>query len=105
MVNIEGGRYVGPIILESLADLVEDGRTGRRGGGSSDGRGGGSDGDNGCGGGGATAKKRKSSSTGGGARLQVRYDSHLSTLALWYGEKSRSILTETVLPTLHGAVL
>ena len=112
LVELEGGRYVGPIHPPALGDLVS--RASGRGGGGSGGRSSGGDGGsgggvdggggNGGGGGGATANKRKSSATGGDARVLVRYDSHLPALSLRDGESTRSILAGTVLPTLHGAV-
>ena len=37
--------------------------------------------------------------------MRVRYDVHLPSLSLRYGENSRSILTGAVLLTLHGHVL
>ena len=42
---------------------------------------------------------------GGYARVWVRYNAHLSDLYLWGREKLRTLLTGTVLPTLHGHVL
>ena len=42
---------------------------------------------------------------GGGARGQVWYDAHLPTLSLWDGNKSWTLLTGTVLLTLHGHVI
>ena len=43
--------------------------------------------------------------TGGIAKVQVQYDAHLPDLSLWYGEKLRTLLAGTVLPTLHGQIL
>ena len=37
--------------------------------------------------------------------MRVRYDSHMPTLSLRDGESTRSILVETVLLTLYGAVI
>ena len=38
-------------------------------------------------------------------RVQVQCNAHLPALSLWYGEKSRTILVGTVLPTLQGHVI
>ena len=43
--------------------------------------------------------------SGGSTRVRVRYDAHLPSLSLWDGEKTRSILSGAVLPTLNGHVL
>ena len=77
MVELEGGRYVGPILTASLADLVS--KTG--------GRGGGCGGINSSGGGGycTTSRKRKTHPTGVRASVRVRYDAHLPTLSLQQG--------------------
>ena len=37
--------------------------------------------------------------------MRVRYDAHLLSLSLCYGENSRSILAGAVLPTLHSQVI
>ena len=110
MDELEGGQYSGPILSIALGYLVSraigrgDGGGGGGGGGGSGGGGGGGGGGDGDGGNGS-AKKRKSSTTGGYAMVWMRYDTHLPALYLWGGENSRSILADTVLPTLHGAVL
>ena len=97
MVELEGGRYTGPILHASLADLV----AGRRPAGGSAPKGGGD------GGGGVQSKKTlpMMADTGGSARVMVRYDAHLPSLSLRDRENSRSILTGAVLPTLRGHVL
>ena len=73
LAELEGGRYVGPILLLALGDLVSraNGRCDGGGGGGSSGSrsncgGSGSSGGNGGGGGGATANKTKILSNGGG---------------------------------------
>ena len=96
MVKMEGGGYNGPILPASLADLVAGSRP-ASGSFPKSGGGVGSDSEN---------KKTlpKVAATGGSARVKVRYDAHLSSLSLWGGENSRSILAGAVLPTLHGHV-
>ena len=99
LVDLEGGRYIEPILPVSLTELV----TGRRsaGGGSpkSD------DGSSNDGGGNRNKKPLpKMDATGGTARVQARYDMHLPSLSLWDGENLRSILEEAVLPNLCGHV-
>ena len=83
LVDMEGGRYVGPILPAALADVLHE----------TDGRGGGSSG--------TTANKRKASTTEGDSRMQVRYNAHLTALALRYRENSCSILGGTVLLALN----
>ena len=77
MVELEGGRYVGPILPASFADLVS--KTGGRGGGCGI--------INSSGGGGycTTSRKRKTHPTGVRASVRVRYDAHLPTLSLQQG--------------------
>ena len=98
LADLEGVRYVRPILPTDLGDLVSRAR-GRGGGGGSGGVG------SSGGGGSATAKKRKSSTMGRDARVRVRYNAHLPALSLWYGDNSRSMLAGKVLLILHGAVL
>ena len=92
-----GGRYIGPILLVSLADLV----TGRLPVGGSAPKG--------CGGGGGGSGNKKTlpkvAATGGTAQVKVRYDAHLPSLSLHGGLNSCFILTRAVLPTLHGHVI
>ena len=96
LLNLEGGRYVGPLLPMPLAELVSDRRqqqqwqrkTGKgygRGGSGGGGRGGGGDGEKsgGAGRGGAAGGGRRSGST---VRVQVRYDAHLPTLSIRDGE-------------------
>ena len=37
--------------------------------------------------------------------MWVRYEAHLNALNLWDGERSRTILAETVLSTVQGHIL
>ena len=100
IVELEGGRYISPIIPASMADLVSGRRPAGRGAPKGRGGGGGS--------GGGSRKKEPSPkmvATGGSARVKARYDAHLPSLSLQDGENSRSILAGEVLPTLHGHVL
>ena len=111
LVKLEGGRYIVPILLAALADLV----AGRQpaGGSAPKGGGGGSGGSNGGGGGsggsGGGHKIKNSqpmvAASGGSTRVRVRYDAHLPSLSLRDGDQTWSILTGAVLPTLHGHVL
>ena len=90
LADLEGERYVVPILPASLADLLH--KTGGRGGGDGSG-------------GGATFKEWKASTTGGDTTVGVRYDAHLPALSLRDGENSHSILVGMVPLDLHGAVL
>ena len=107
LLNMEGWRYVGPLLTATLTELV----SGRRGGGSRSGgvnisggrnrkcgkgygRGGGGGGSCGDGRDGGRGGDTSRGGAGGGAggfrstaRVQVRYDLHLSTLYLWDREK------------------
>ena len=83
LADLEGESSVGPILPSSLADLLH--KTGGRG------SGGGGSGDV------STVKKESLSHRGAKA--------HLPSLSLTDGENSYSILTGTVIPALHGAVL
>ena len=92
LVDLEGGRYIGPILPASLADLVAGRRTA---GGSAPKSSGGS---------GYNKPSPKVAATGGSTRVKVRYDTQLPSLFLRNGDNSRSILSGAVLPTLHGHV-
>ena len=94
LVELEGGRYIVPILAVSLADLV----AGRRStGGGAPKRGGG--------GGGNKKSLPKVDTTERPARVQARYDAHLPSLSLQYGENLWPILAGAVLPTLHCHIL
>ena len=95
LVELDGGRYIGPILPATLADLV----SGRRPAGGSAAKGGGG------GGGGHKKAQLMVAASGGSTRVRVRYDAHLPSLSLRDGEQTRLILTGAVLPTLHGHVL
>ena len=91
--KLEGGCYIGPIFLTSLADLV----SGRRSAGGGTTRGGGSSGDR--------KPTPKVGSMGGPAQLQARYEAHPPSQLLWDGENPRFIPAEAVFPTLKGHVI
>ena len=127
LIEIEGGRYVGPLLPVPLVHLVSGirgggvsrlrdiSRGGNRGGGKVDGRG--------CGGGGVGSGggSRVGGGRGRGAgwggvsdrcggsvstmRAQERYGVHLPALYLRERGKSRNILAGTFLPTVQGHVL
>ena len=102
LAEMEGRRYVGPVLPVTLADLL----TGKHAaGGSGGGSGGGRDGgpSNGGGSGGSDREPRNSrmGAARGDARVQVRYDVHLTALYLWDGENLTNLLVGTVLPSLH----
>ena len=117
LLNMEGGRYVGPFITVPLVDMVSGRRGGsitsrRRGGNEGGGKGyvcgsgGGSGGDGvrgGCTGWGS------SGSGGGGAgstaRVRVCYDAHPTALYLQDRENLRTVLAGTVLTTVQGHVI
>ena len=42
---------------------------------------------------------------GGDARVRAQYDAHLPSLYLWYRENLWTLLTGTVLPTLHSHII
>ena len=114
LVELEGGRYIGPILPAALADLVSGrrpaGGSAQKGGGGGGSGSGGSDGGGSGGGGGGGAQKQKTSqpmvaALGGSTQVRVRYDAHLPSLSLRDGEQTRLILTGAVLPTLHCHVL
>ena len=97
MFKLEGGHYIGPTPPVSLANLVSGKRSA---GGGAPKSGGGS-------GSGSSGNKKllpKMDTTGGPARVQARYDAHLTSLYLYDGKKLRSILAGSVLPTLHRDV-
>ena len=123
LLDMEGGRYVGALLLSTLAELV----SGRRGGvGGSSGGGGNSNinsesliigvGSGGSGGDGGSGSEGKSGGAGwrgasegtgvarGALRVRVRYEEHLPILSLRDRENSHIILAGTVLPTVQGHV-
>ena len=59
--------------------------------------------------GGGSGRNKKTFSkvdaTEGPARVRARYDAHLPSLFLRYGENSRTIMSGAILPTLHSHVL
>ena len=81
LFEMEGGRYIGPILPASLANLVK----GRRPAGWSAPNSGGGGGSGGDGGGGIRNNKPspKVAATGGSARVKVRYYAHLPSFSLW----------------------
>ena len=106
LLDLGGGRYVGPLLPVPLADLVseicsgDDGSGSRGGGGNIGGRNGdgyGGDDSGGCGSGGRGRYGVRSrgvgqggaGSGGGGSgstvRVRVRYEVHLPDLSLWGG--------------------
>ena len=88
LLKLEGGKYVGPLLPDTLEYLVSE----RRGGGGS---GGSSGGDSGGGG---------TEGDGGAARVRVRYEVHLPALSLRYRKIPRTFLEGTVLLKVHGHV-
>ena len=103
LIEMEGERYTVPILPASVANLV----IGKRPAGGSAPKGGGGGSGGGGGGGGVSTNKTLPmvAATGGSTQVRVRYDAHLPSVSLWDGEKTRSILTGAVLPTLRGHVL
>ena len=97
LVNMEGGRYIVPILPVSLANLVI-GRWSAGGGAPKSSGGESNEGRN---------KKplHKVDAMGGPAQVWAHYDAHLPSLSLWDGDKSRSVLEGAVLPTLQSHVL
>ena len=91
LLKMEGGHYIDPIIPGPVSDIFAVRRSG--GGGA---KGGGS---------GAAATVEKVGTSRGTARLWVRYDVHLTSLSLWYGENLRTLLAWTVIHTLQGRVI
>ena len=92
LLKIEGGSYVEPILPGALMDLLADKRpfgTKFRGGK----------------GGGAEKSAKKDGASRGSVRVRVRYRPHLPTLSLWGRENLRTLVAETVLPTMHFHVL
>ena len=123
-LELESGRYVEPLLLVPLEDLVSGrrGGSGRVGGGGNGGGrkeyGGGGGGGSGGGGGDSEGRDRgrgrcagRGGADGGvggavsNTRVRVRYDMHLPALYFRFGENSRTILAGTVLPTVQGHVL
>ena len=95
LVDKKGGRYVGTILPISLADLVAE-RWSVNSGASKG---------NIKGNGGNNKPLPKVDAKGGPTQVQVRYEVHLPSLYLCDGDKLRSILVGTVLPTLNSHVL
>ena len=123
LLELESGRYVGPLLPLPLTELVS-GRHGDGGGNDGGGSGGNrkcgkGEGHGSCGGGGYgsgsgyVGKSRGAvwggaSGKGGGARstvrVRARYDAHLPAMSLRDGENSRTILAGAVLPTQSAQV-
>ena len=108
LVDLEGGRYAGPILPGSLEDLLA-GRRAAGGSGSGSGRGGGNTMDPSSGSGSSSSGRKPKNfsvgAAGGGTRVHVQYDAHLPALFLWDGDKSWTLLVGTVLHTLHVHIL
>ena len=107
---------MGPILpgplVDFLAALKPDGRgcngsSGGGGGSSSVRKGSGGDGGKGSGGNGGhvASKTSKVGVYGGGSRVRVYYNAHIPALSLWNNKNLRTLLMDTVLPTLYGHVL
>ena len=94
LVDLDGGRYVIPILPTSLTYMVAGSRTGSSGGGGGKGESGG----------GATAKKRMSLPQGD-TGVRGCYDAHLPALSLRDEDNSRPILARMVLTNLYIHVL
>ena len=99
MVNLEGGRYIGPILPVSLTDFVAGWwSTGRgdpkSGGGSSN-----------CSGGGNKKPFPKVDSTWEPAGVRASYDTRLPSLYLRDEENLQSVMEGSVLPILHGHII
>ena len=127
LLKLEGGRYMGPLLPATLAELVS-GMHGVYGRGGGDGNSSVSGGDvNGVGSGGGGSRGGESScgrrniGRGGGAvqggtsvgtggsrgatRVRVHYKAHLPTISLWDVKNSRTIMAGKVLHTVQGHVL
>ena len=114
LIELEGGRYAGPLLPDTLVELV-GGRCGGGGGGDSSGGGCGSSGDGGVRGGGGNRNGERGGGTGwgvadaedgvsgGAVRVWVHYGAHLPGLSLREEENSRTILT--VISMVQGHVL
>ena len=102
LFELEGGRYVGPLLTSTMANMVS-GRRSVGGSGSGGGNGGGNAVGNGgagwCGAGAGTGV------LGGAARVWVCYEEHLPDLFVQGGENLRTILEGKVLPMVQGHVL
>ena len=101
LVDLEGGRYIEPILLISLGDLVAR----RRSAGSGTTRGGRYNINSDIGSGSDRKLMPKVGATGGPVRVRERYEAHLPSLSLRDGEDLNSILSRAVLPILHSHVL
>ena len=123
LIELEVGRYMGPILPVPLEDLV----SGRHDGGGSGGGGisgggngvdvkgyGHSSGRGSVGGGGYGERGGGAgwggAGTGGGGdgstrRVRVRYDAHMPTLSLRVGLIFNTILSGEILPTVQGHIL
>ena len=95
---------MGSIIPGPLAELFEGRRPSGGGGNSSGGIGSGSDSGNG-GDGGTALKEKKIGAPGGDARIQVRYDTHLTALYLWDIDNLMTLLEGTALTSLNVHVI
>ena len=113
-MQLEGGRYVGLILLGPLVDILAGCRPGSVGDSSSDGGGGlrsvgkGSVRDRDLGSGDGEAAKTLQVGAyggGGGTRAQVHYSAQLLALSLQDGDNFHTLLMGTVLPILHNRVL
>ena len=104
LLDLEGGRYLGPLLPGILAELVSGRRIGSGGGGSGGDSGGGinggRDGGVGQGSGGVGSGGARGAKT-----VRVRYEAHLTALSLWYRENARIIMAGTVLRTVQVHVI
>ena len=129
LLKLECGRYVGPLLPDTLVEIFSGiyggGRSGgsNRGGGSSKngsrgGVNGGGSGGGGSGGGGISGSDRNgvrgggaghggagvgTGGAGGATRVQVCYEGHLTSLYLWDRGNARTIMVGIVLPTGPGS--
>ena len=104
LLELEVGRYVGPLIPTILTEMFSgrcDGvsssggsNSGSYSGSDSGIRGGGSGGN----GRGAGWSGASTGTVGAGGTMRVHYEAHLPELSLWYRENLRTILTGVVLP-------
>ena len=120
LLELEGGRHVGPLLLDTLVELVSGrrdrivGGSGCRvngGGSSGGGEIGSSEGSSGVGGSGGINGGRGGGAcwgganvgtrgVGGAARVRFHYEAHLPTLSFWDRENLGTILAGTVFPTV-----
>ena len=119
ILELEGKMYMRPLLQTTLVELINrrHGNCGGSGGGSSGnvsggggGIRGGCSGDSGVNGGrgrgrGLGGAGIRTGGSGGGVRVWVRYEVHLPALSLQEREKSRTILSGTVLLMVQGKVL